>query len=151
LSARPSSGPLGESQSTATTAKPSVPAQTGFAVESYYRIKWGLEEEFLELWRKNHLPFLQRMRDKGVVSEVRMDKPREHLPEEHRWDLRVTVVYRDASAAYSPDKITEADYGDIIKGLQGEATFKKEEQRRFEILLAHWDVNVERTETLVAR
>ena len=91
------------------------------------------------------------MRDKGVVSEVRVDKPREHLPEEHRWDLRVTVVYRDASVAYSPDKITEADYGAIIKGLQGEATFKKEEQRRFEILLAHWDVNVERTETIVAR
>lgn len=146
-----SAGPLGELQSAATVRQPSVAAQTGFAVESYYRIKWGLEEEFLELWRKNHLPFLQRMRDKGVVSEVRVDKPREHLSEEHRWDLRVTVVYRDASAAYSPEKITEDDYGAIIKDLQGEATFKKEEQRRFEILLAHWDVNVERTETLVAR
>ena len=80
-----------------------------------------------------------------------MDKPGEHLSEEHRWDLRVTVVNRDANAAYSPDKITEADYAAIIKGLQGEATFKKEEQRRFEILLAHWDVSVERTKTLVAR
>lgn len=120
-------------------------------MESYYRIKWGFEEEFLDLWRRNHLPFLQRMLDKGVVSEVRVDKPREHQLEAQRWDLRVTVVYRDASVAYSPEKITEADYGAIVKGAQGEATFKKEEQRRFEILLAHWDVNVERTETLVAR
>ena len=54
-----------------------------------------------------------------------MDKPREHLSEEHRWDLRVTVVYRDGNAAYSPDKITEADYAAIIKGSAGRGHFQE--------------------------
>lgn len=130
---------------------PAAPSPTEFVVESYYRVRWGSDEEFMTLFRKNHVPFLRRQLEKGILLDVRLDAPREHQPEESRWDLRMTLVYRDAATAYRADNITEADYNAIIKDDQAEATFNREEQRRFEILLAHWDVNVKRLELLSAK
>lgn len=54
-------------------AVPTVSAATGFQVESYYRIRWGSEAEFLALFEKNHLPFIRRQLDKGILLEVRFD------------------------------------------------------------------------------
>ena len=126
---------------------PSPGAQKAtFTVESYYRIRWGREEEFMALFRKNHLPFVRRMMEKGIVVEARLDRPREHMPEDARWDLRMTLVYRDVSSSYSDDNISESDYSAIVKDDVAEAVFKHEEQRRFELLQAHWDVNVKSTE-----
>ncbi len=124
------------------------PPDTPFVVESYYRIQWGHEEEFIALFEKNHLPFLRRQLEKGVLLDVRFDKPREHMAEGNRWDFRMTLVYRDASTAYRTDNITEADYTAIVKNDEAEAVFKREERRRFELLLAHWDINVQRVELL---
>lgn len=140
----------GAQNGAATPATVSAPPSE-FLVESYYRIRWGSEDEFMTLFRKNHLPFLRRQLEKGILLEVRLDTPREHLTEESRWDLRMTLVYRDVAAAYMTDKITEADYAAIIKDDGAEAVFKGEERRRFELLLAHWDVNVKRDEVLRAK
>ena len=125
-----------------------TPPARAFVVESYYRIQWGREEEFMTLFRKNHLPFLKRQLEKGVLLEVRFDRPPEHMVESERWDFRMTLVYRDAATAYRTDNITEADYSAIVKDKDAEALFQREEQRRFEILLAHWDVNVHSVELL---
>ena len=135
----------------ALTPPPAAPSSTAFVVESYYRVRWGSEEEFMTLFRKNHVPFLRRQIEKGILLDVRLDAPREHQPEESRWDLRMTLVYRDAATAYRADNITEADYNAIIKDDQAEETFNREERRRFELLLAHWDVNVKRLELLSAK
>lgn len=118
----------------------------GFAVESYYRVKWGYEDEFMALFRKNHLPFLKRQLAKGVLLAVRLYSPQEHMPEEARWNLRMTLVYRDAATAYASDNITEDDYRAIVPSDEAEAIFKREEQRRFELLDAHWDINVKSVE-----
>lgn len=125
-----------------------TPGPKGFVVESYYRIRWGSEEEFMRLFRKNHLPFVRRQLEKGILLEVRLDSPREHMPEDSRWDLRMTLVYRDAAAAYRADNITEADYTTIVEDDDAEAVFQREERRRFELLLAHWDLNVKSIELL---
>ena len=133
-------------------APPSAPQLSpAFVVESYYRVRWGSEDEFMTLFRKNHLPFLRRQLEKGILLDVQLDAPREHQPEESRWDLRMTLVYRDAATAYRADKITEADYHAIVKDDNAEATFNREEQRRFELLVAHWDVNVRRLELIPAK
>lgn len=120
----------------------------GFVVEGYYRFRWGAEEEFMALYHKNHVPFLERMLAKGSLLEARLEKPREHLPEESRWDLRVTLVYRDAEAATNFGEIGDEDFLAIVGDAESEARFLREEQRRFELLLAHWDVNVRPLETL---
>jgi hypothetical protein len=105
----------------------------------------------MALFRKNHLPFLRRQLEKGILLDVRFDRPREHMAESDRWDLRMTLVYRDAATAYRPDNITEADYTAIVKGADAEAVFQREEARRFELLLAHWDLNVTSLELLQPR
>ena len=102
----------------------------------------------MALFRKNHVPFLQRQLEKGILLDVQLEAPREHQPEESRWDLRMTLIYRDAATAYRADNIAEADYNVIVKNDQAEAIFNREERRRFELLLAHWDVNVKRLELL---
>lgn len=130
---------------------PAASSSTAFVVESYYRVRWGSEEEFMTLFRKNHVPFLRRQIEKGILLDVRLDAPREHQPEESRWDLRMTLVYRDAATAYRADNITEADYNAIIRDDQAEEAFNREERRRFELLLAHWDVNVKRLDLVSAK
>lgn len=59
-----------------------------------------------------------------------------------RWDMRVTIVFRDASAAINDpawtalwEKATRRLYKDKKK-------FDQEEARRFSLLEDHWDVVV---------
>ncbi len=111
-------------------------ADETFVVEYYYKTKWGHADEFLQLFRKNHLPVLQEQVKSGRITRLKMDKPRYHATEDGRWDFRVTIVFKNAATAFSPSPEEE-----IIKRLYpDQATFKKEEQRRFAILEAHWDV-----------
>ena len=115
------------------------PAEQPFTIENYYKIKWGYAEEFLELYKRNHYPLLKKAIEKGDVLSITLEKPRQHGGEDTRWDYRVTLVFKNMQAAFDPN-LTEpykkALYPDLEK-------LKKEEQRRFEIVLAHWDVEVQ--------
>ena len=109
-----------------------------FVVEYYYKAKWGFADEFLTLFKKNHLPVLQKQIELGRVLSVKVEKPRYHATEDGRWDFRVTITFKSATVAFAP-----FDEAALAKQLYpDQVTFKKEEQRRFEILLAHWDVPV---------
>jgi hypothetical protein len=81
---------------------------------------------------------LKKAIEKGDLISIKMEKPRLHDSEESRWDYRVTLVFKNAAAAYDAN-LTEpykkALYPDLEK-------LKKDERHRFEILLAHWDVDV---------
>ncbi|RFS14551.1 hypothetical protein [Emticicia sp. C21] len=37
-----------------------------FTVEGYYRVKWGYQAEFLELYKKNHYPLLKKPSKKVI-------------------------------------------------------------------------------------
>jgi hypothetical protein len=119
-------------------AAPPPPAGDPFVIEYYYKVRWGHQEEFLTLFRKNHLPILEQEKAMGRILEIRAVAPRYHGTEESRWDYRVTIVFRDVAAAYSPG-LSDAERRQLYPD---QATFAKEEQRRFEILEAHWDVPV---------
>ena len=41
-----------------------------FAVEYYYKARWGFAEEFLALFRKNHWPVLQKQVESGRLVRV---------------------------------------------------------------------------------
>lgn len=70
---------------------------------------------------------------------MKIETPANHLPEEERWDYRVTIRFKDSTVATTANPGEEA----IIRQLwPDEETYNCEEQRRFEILLAHWDVPV---------
>jgi hypothetical protein len=108
-------------------------------VEGYYRVKWGYTDEFLALYKKNHLPVLKKLQEEGRLLRIEAEKPRYHAGEETRWDYRVRLTFRDAAAAHNPD------HEDAIKKTlyPDGSTLRKEEARRFEILDAHWDVIVD--------
>ena len=109
-----------------------------YVMEYYYKVHWGHQEEFLELFKKNHLPVLREEIREGRMLSVRIDTPAFHMPEQERWDYRVTIVFKNAQAAYTP-----ADEKAIQRKLFADLdTFKHEEQRRFELLEAHWDLAI---------
>jgi len=91
-----------------------------FVVEYYYKAKWGHADEM------------------GRMVKVWMDQPRYHTTEDGRWDFRVTIVFKNATVANEPfeeDALKKQLWPD-------QETYTREEQRRFEILDAHWDLPI---------
>lgn len=119
-------------------AAPAAAQAEPYAVDYYYKVRWGHQQEFIDLFRKNHYPVLQVDIEKGRIVEVRAAAPRYHATEDGRWDYRVTIVFRDVAAAFSPGPNEE----ELRRLFPDQETFRREEQRRFEILDAHWDVPV---------
>jgi hypothetical protein len=121
-------------------AAPERPSRAaGFVVEYSYKTKWGHFDEFLELYIKNHLPILRRYQKLGRILSMSAAFPVNHASEESRWDMRFTIVWKDAATAFEDfagaAAITKELYPD-------EARFKREEQQRFQLLLEHLDVPV---------
>lgn len=107
-----------------------------YIVENYYRIKWGHQDEFLELYKKNHYPIVKKVQELGYITKVEMEKPPFHSQEADRWDFRIRFVFKDLESAYNMaiwKEISQSIYPD-------QEQLKQEEQKRFELLLAHWDV-----------
>jgi hypothetical protein len=110
-----------------------------YVMEYYYKTQWGHQQEFLRLFLKNHYPLLKKLIETGRVITVKIETPANHLPEDARWDYRVTIRFKNSAVATTANPSEES----IIKQLwPDQDTYKREEQRRFEILLAHWDVPV---------
>lgn len=119
-------------------APPAPDPEKPYVMEYYYKIHWGHQEEFLELFKKNHYPVLHKEIEQGRILSVRMDTPAFHMPEQERWDYRVTIVFKNAQAAYTPAD----EHALQLELFPDQATFRREEQRRFEILEAHWDLAI---------
>ena len=110
-----------------------------FTIENYYKVKWGFADEFIDLWKTNHYPLLKKAQEKGDIISVTAEKPKLHSGEDTRWDFKVSIVFRNAALAFDPDLTTPYKaqlYPDAEK-------LKKDEQHRFELLIAHWDVMVD--------
>jgi len=99
----------------------------------FYTVKWGFQDEFLDLFQRNHYPLLKARMEAGHYSSIRTYTPRYHGDGRADWTFAVELVERPGSTGLP----TEAD---IVKKLYpDQVTFRREEQRRFEILEAHWD------------
>jgi hypothetical protein len=121
-----------------STTDTSTATDQPFVIEYYYKVKWGHADEFLTLFKKNHLPLLQREVQMGRMLSVGAATPRYHMTEEGRWDYRVTIVFKNATVANE-----NFDEAALAKQLYPDQdTYKREEQRRFEILDSHWDLPV---------
>jgi len=122
---------LARAQSAPASDKP-------FVVEYYYKARWGYADEFLKLFKKNHYPLLRKEVEMGRLLKVWMDQPRYHTSEDGRWDYRVTIVFKNATVANEP-----FDEDALKKQLFPEQeAYQHEEQRRFTILEAHWDLPI---------
>ena len=99
----------------------------------FYTVKWGYQNEFLDLFQRNHYPILKAQLDAGVYTRVRTLVPENHGDGRADWTFAVELV-----RAANPPAFDEA--ATLKRLFPDQARFQKEEQRRFEILEAHWDV-----------
>lgn len=120
-------------------APPQGGANQPYTMEYYYKVQWGRQQEFLDLFLKNHYPLLKKEVEAGRMLSVNIETPANHMTEDSRWDYRVTIKFKNSTVATTANPDEEKE----IKQLwPDQATYKREEQRRFEILLAHWDLPV---------
>jgi hypothetical protein len=104
----------------------------------YYRVRWGAQTEFLELFERNHWPLLREGLASGRYVDVRAYEPRFHGDGRADWTFLVTITYRDWAAMeeHTDPAIAERLFPDRER-------YAAEERRRFELLEAHWDVPLE--------
>lgn len=120
-------------------APPQGSADKPYIMEYYYKTSWGHQKEFLDLFLKNHFPLLQEIQKSGRIIALKIETPANHMTEESRWDYRVTITYKNSTLATTANPEEEA----LIKKMYpDQAGYAREEQRRFEILAAHWDLPV---------
>lgn len=118
-------------------APPQGSADQPYTMEYYYKVQWGRQQEFFQLFLKNHYPLLMDGVKKGRMVSVKIETPSNHMTEDSRWDYRVTIKFKNSTVATTADTEEQT----VIKRLwPDQETYKREEQRRFEILLAHWDL-----------
>lgn len=131
--------PVSVAAQPAGQAKPAIAGSV--TIESYYRIKWGSADEFQRLYDRNHAPLLRELQKAGHIVAMKVDRPFTHMAGGARWDLRVTITYRDAASAMDLDKAGQALWSASKARLYPDtATFDTEETRRFSLLEEHWDV-----------
>jgi hypothetical protein len=106
----------------------------------FYTVKWGFQEEFLDLFQRNHYPLLKAREKAGQYRSVRTFVPEFHGDGRADWTFAVELVV----PPNAPTTPTNEDF--IAKMYPDRAKFDREEQRRFEILLAHWDVPLNRVD-----
>ncbi len=131
-------GALGALSQPSELAAQAAPAK-GFLVEYYYKIRWGAYAEFRRLYVKNHLPILRRYQARGFILAMSAATPIAHVGEGNRWDMRFDITWKDSSLAFESIPDEEAIARELFPDQE---TFRREEQRRFELIVEHLDLPV---------
>ena len=127
----------------ALAAVPAPAEEKPVTVAYYYRVRWGFQQEFERLFFKNHYPVLKDQTGPGGrIKAVSVYRPTFHGEGRADWTFLVVITFSSWTALGSPspdEAIARRLYPD-------QDAFKREEQRRFEILDAHWDVPLSEVE-----
>ncbi|MGA3226707.1 MAG: hypothetical protein ABSC65_23280 [Acidobacteriaceae bacterium] len=112
-------------------------AKKPVVVEWVYRIQYGHQDEWWRIFKKYQIAILDRQKQLGYVKEYTVFAPSLHTSEDARWDYRVVIVRASEEA---PPGQSE---GEIAKQLfPDQATFVREENRRWELTTNHWDLPI---------
>ena len=134
--------PLAAQPPVARPVTTAAPART-VTVEYYYRIRWGSMDEFMRLYRANHEPVLRAMQEAGFITRIETEQPFTHMAGGVRWDLRVTITYRDGeSAVVIGGAYDQAAMAATRRLFPDREAHTAAENRRFALLEEHWDVIV---------
>jgi hypothetical protein len=121
---------------TGSTQAPAADAGSGErTVWYFYRVKWGKQDQFLDLFQKNHYPILKAQLGSRLTG-VKTYVPTYHGDGRADWTFAVAITFKDAAALTAPSQEQEI----ARKLFKNMDTFHQEEQTRFELLDAHWDV-----------
>jgi hypothetical protein len=101
----------------------------------FYRVKWGAQERFLDLFQKNHYPVLEEQLGSRLVS-IKTYVPTYHGDGRADWTFAVALTFKNTAAL-----VEQVDEIAIARKLYPDfEIWRKEERERFELLEAHWDV-----------
>ena len=101
----------------------------------FYTVKWGKQDEFLDLFQKNHWPVLKAQLGSRLTA-VKTYVPTYHGDGRSDWTFAVAITFKDVATQTGPSPEAE-----IVKKLfKDQNAFRAEEKTRFELLEAHWDV-----------
>lgn len=105
--------------------------------EWVYRTKYGYKDEWWRIFKKYQLAILERQKQLGYVKEYTVYAPSLHTSEDSRWDYRVIIVRasQDAPAGQSESEIAKQLFS-------SQEAFTRDENRRWELTLNHWDLPI---------
>lgn len=116
----------------ASTGADEAPYQVAY----FYKVRWGFQQEFERLFFKNHYPVLLAQKESGRIKGVQVLKPTFHGDGRADWTFLTLITFKSFAVLGAPsgeEAIAKRLYPD-------QETFRREEQRRFELIEAHWDV-----------
>ena len=113
---------------------PPASADSHPVVESYYKIAPGKADEWMELYRTQHLPILRQRQREGHILQIVIYRPFLHQGEPG-WDFKVILSYRDFATLGD-----RAHFQAIERKLYPDwEAHQRAERRRWEITEKHWD------------
>lgn len=110
-------------------------ANSPYIVEWVYKVKWGYQDEFWKIFQKYQIATLNKEKELGSVLKYEVFRPGLHTSEDHRWDYRVIIYYKDVASSSQGAKVERELFPD-------QAAMKREEQRRWELTEVHWDLPI---------
>ena len=117
----------------ALAQRPSSPAP--YIVEWVYRVKWGHQDEFWQIFQKYQIATLNKEKELGGVVKYEVFRPGLHTSEDQRWDYRIVIYYKDVASSSQGGAVERQLFPD-------RAALKREENRRWELTEVHWDLPI---------
>lgn len=113
------------------------PTQTlpSYRVEWVYKVRWGYDDEFWALFRKTQIPVLDREKELGYITDYRVYRPGLHTSEDYRWNYRVVIIYQNVLGPTHSGEIEKQLFPD-------RAAYRRDENRRWELVDAHYDLPI---------
>jgi hypothetical protein len=110
-------------------------ADKPYLVEWVYKVKWGYADEFWQIFKKYQIATLNREKELGYVTSYTVYRPGLHTGEDSRWEYRIVITYRNISSSGHGSEVEKQLFPD-------QATMKREENRRWELTEAHYDLPI---------
>jgi hypothetical protein len=106
-----------------------------YIVEWVYKVKFGYQDEFWQIFQKYQIATLNKEKELGGVLKYEVFRPGLHTSEDHRWDYRIVIYYKNVESSSQGSKVEKQLFPD-------QAKMKREELRRWELTEDHWDLPI---------
>jgi hypothetical protein len=66
-----------------------------YIVEWVYKVKFGYQDEFWQIFQKYQIATLNKEKELGSVLKYEVFRPGLHTSEDRRWDYRIVIYYKE--------------------------------------------------------
>ncbi len=120
---------------TRAQSAPNQASNQPYIVEWVYKVKFGHQDEFWQIFQKYQIATLNKEKELGGVLKYEVFRPGLHTSEDHRWDYRIVIYYKNSTSSSQARAIEKQLFPDQV-------TMKREETRRWELTEVHWDLPI---------